>query len=343
MATMKAKVRIWVLASAFAAITALPALGAPPKGAAPRQWDEASYLSWFGERPAFSPDGKRVAFVGKQFGDAYEVDIATRKVRSLTGHLPHQGIVRVQYLPNGDFLITAPRVYIGPETRFKGTALWVLDRNLQHGLMPLDQLVMEGVAVSSRANRIAFTEFPGANSGTEFYTADVVYEGGVPRLANKRRIVRDVGCMGETQDFRNADREVIFTCYARRQEGQGAQAGVYGVDIASGKVTKYRDRENEYNEVEGIAPDGSWTAVECAGRISKGVPPLDICRLELAPGGSYSVLFKGTQPNSTRKANNPVISPDGKWMAISSSDAAYSVDPHNAGRGDGILLLRLAE
>jgi hypothetical protein len=343
MVTVKAKLRTWILASVLAATAGSPAFGASPESAAPRQWEEASYLSWFGERPAFSPDGKRVAFVGKQFGDAYEIDIATRKVRNLTGHLPHQGIVRVQYLFNGDFLITAPRVYIGPETRFRGTALWVLDRNLEHGLMPLDQLVMEGVAVSSRANLIAFTEFPGPNSGTEFYTADILYERGVPRLANKRRIPRETGCMGETQDFRNADREVIFTCYGRRQEGKGAQAGVYGVDIASGKVTKYRDWEDEYNEVEGIAPDGSWTTVECAGRISKGVAPLDICRLELVPDGAYTVLFKGTQPSSTRKANNPVISPDGKWMAISSSDAAFSADPHDAGRGDGILLLQLAE
>jgi len=337
----------------FAAVTValicLPGHAAPPAslsphaqpGPAAKQWEDAIVLSWFGERPTFSPDGKRVAFVDKQFGNAFEIDIATRRIRNLTGNLPHQGIIRVQYLPNGDFLLTAPRMLLGPETRFKGAGLWVLKSDLAHGLMPLDQLVMEGVAVSRRSNRIAFTELPGGNSTSEFYTADIAYEGGQARLVNRQRVIREKPCMGETQDFRNADREITFTCYARREPGRGEQAGVYGVDIASGKVTRYRDRDEEYNEVEGIAPDGSWTAVECTARIDKGLAPIDICRLELTEDGPYRLLFKGTQANSRRKANNPVISPDGKWMVLSSSNAALEEGEGNAGRGDGILLLRL--
>jgi len=317
------------------------ALAQPAATAATKRWEEARPLSWFGERPAFSPDGKRVAFVSKPFGDAYEIDLATMKVRNLTAHVPHQGILRVQYLHNGDYLITAPRVYAGPETRFKDAELWVLDKGLERGLSPLDQIVMEGVAVSRLADRIAFTELPGASKDTQFYTADIVYERGVPKLANKRHVARDVGCTGETQDFRNADREITYTCYGRAQEGRGAQAGVYGVEIASGHVVRYRDMPDEYNEVEGVAPDGSWTAVECAPRIAKGLAPIDICRLELVPDGAYSLLFKATKENSRRKADNPVISPDGKWMAIETSDTAYSENAVDAGRGDGVVLLRL--
>ena len=45
-------------------------------------------LTWFGERPQFSPDGKRVAFMEKSFGDAFEIELATRRIRLLT-HFPH--------------------------------------------------------------------------------------------------------------------------------------------------------------------------------------------------------------------------------------------------------------
>ncbi|RYE58277.1 MAG: hypothetical protein EOP18_01445, partial [Rhizobiaceae bacterium] len=75
--------------------------------------DDAIQLSSFGGRAAFSPDGRKIAFVGKTYGDAYEIDIATRKLRNLTHGIPHQGIMRIQYLPNGDFLVTAPRVHQG--------------------------------------------------------------------------------------------------------------------------------------------------------------------------------------------------------------------------------------
>ena len=36
-------------------------------------------LTHFGERASWSPDGKRIAFMEKSFGDAYEVDLATRQ------------------------------------------------------------------------------------------------------------------------------------------------------------------------------------------------------------------------------------------------------------------------
>ena len=58
-------------------------------------------LTHFGERASWSPDGRRIAFMEKSFGDAYEIDLSTRAIRLLT-HYAHPGFLRVQYLPNGD-------------------------------------------------------------------------------------------------------------------------------------------------------------------------------------------------------------------------------------------------
>src|SRR5262249_21271123 len=54
-------------------------------------------LTLFGERADWSHDGKRILFVEKTFGDAYEVDIETRIPRLLTGHYPHFGYTRALY------------------------------------------------------------------------------------------------------------------------------------------------------------------------------------------------------------------------------------------------------
>src|SRR5690606_36982310 len=66
---------------------------ASPPADRPLAAKDAEILSEFGERPAFSPDGTRVAFIDKSYGDAYEIELATRRIRSLTSNFPHQGIV----------------------------------------------------------------------------------------------------------------------------------------------------------------------------------------------------------------------------------------------------------
>lgn len=328
--------------STLVAVGLFTIAAAPSPPPAPKHLEDAVRLSWFGERPAFSPDGKRIAFIGKTFGDAYELEIATGKVRNLTGHLPHAGILRVQYLPNGDFLIIAPRHFDGPKARWEGE-LWILDKNAEHGLVPLNQPVFEGVAISRRSNLIGFAVQEGEISANnlkdlkpQFYTAEIAYGADGPKLVNKRRIPV-TGCVGEAQDFRDDDRVMTIPCYGLSPKG-GAHASAWGVELATGKVTVYRDVPDEYDEIEGISPDGSWSAVECAPSGSGGLPPLDICRLELKPNGRISRLLIATAPGSTRKVNNPVISPDGQWMAVASSDSRYE-----AGTGDGILLLRIAD
>jgi hypothetical protein len=315
-----------------------------------RSADEAIRLSAFGGRAAFSPDGRRIAFVGKSYGDAYEIEIATGKVRNLTSHLPHHGVMRIQYLPNGDYLVTAPRRNAGPNTRAH-LELWVLDQKLQRGLQPLDVPVFEGVAVSRAKNLIAWTAIEPALKPqenwqlafvrpTKRYVAEIAYENGAPKLVNRREIMTRLpkACnFIEPQDFRDQDQELVYSCLGAANGG--VLISVMGYRIDSGEVVTYLRKPGEYNEVEGLAPDGSWAAVECGKQSGPGLPPLDICRLELKPNGVASRLIAGTTPGATSDVSNPVVSPDGNWVAFQRSDAVSG----EIGEGYGLYLMKIVD
>ena len=344
-----------MLAACLACTLAGSAASAAPAAEKPasseQSVEDATLLSPFGGRSAFSPDGKKIAFVGKTYDDAYEIDIETRKVRNLTRGMPHQGIMRIQYLPTGDFLVTAPRRHIGPNTRAH-LEMWVLDKKLERGLQPLGEQVFEGIAVSRKKNLIAWTVVePELKSGeswqlafvrtTKRYIADVTYENGVARLTGKREIMpalpQECGFI-EPQDFRENDTELVYSCMGPVSSGSFT-ISVMGYKLDSGDNITYYRRPGEYNEVEGIAPNGRWTTVECGKQDKPGMPPLDICRLELKQNGSMTRLVRGTTPGSTSDISNPIVSPDGKWLVFQRSDGAAG----EIGEGYGVYLLRLSD
>ena len=65
-------------------------------------------------------------------------------------------------------------------------------------------------------------------------------------------------CTLECQNFRPPDeRELTFSAYGH----QGTD--VCGIDLRTNKVVNYSDAPDQYDEPEGIFPDGKWTCVEC--------------------------------------------------------------------------------
>jgi len=66
-------------------------------------------ISSFGERAVFSPDGNRVAFVERAYGDVFEYDLRTGAIRNLTAHIPNSGFLRVHYMKDGSYLLLGPR------------------------------------------------------------------------------------------------------------------------------------------------------------------------------------------------------------------------------------------
>jgi dipeptidyl aminopeptidase/acylaminoacyl peptidase len=298
-------------------------------------------LTGFGERAAWSPDDTRIAFMSKSFGDAFEIDLGTRMIRLLTGHFVHPGFLRVQYLPNGDFFLIGARTFTDVRTtRSRDQEMCVMKADASAPPTPLNHKISEGVAISRKRMKIAWSNTHGqypellAEGESVLYTADLTYKDGVPELANKKEVLRAKApeCTLEAQDFRDDDRELIYTCYRSRF------ADVMGVDLGTGKVTPYRKLPDEYNEVEGISPDGKWTLVESSreqgGPDRQNSRYIDIWKLRLEPSSADFVRLTRWGDHEGFKASNPVVSSDGKRIAFQSAR-----NNEAAGVGHGIFVL----
>jgi len=286
-------------------------------------------VTHFGQRADFSHDGKRILFLEKTFGDVYEVELETKTILPMTHRYYHEGYTRALYLANGDILLSGARKFDADDPQAsrseKNAELWVLKKDLSGPPVPLGEKCSEGPAVSRRNMRIAWTQ------GGAFYMADIVYKNGKPGLANRKKILdkRDLPFETglETQNFRPPDeRELIFSAYGY----QGTE--VMGLDIETGKVVNYSQAPNQYDEPEGIFPDGKHTLVECDKHSGKGIHYNDIYKLALnGSGQTERMTFFADYPGY--KSTNPVVSDDGRYMAFQ-----FAKRGDMAGVGRGILV-----
>ncbi len=300
-------------------------------------------LTYFGERAVFSPDGSRIAFMSRSYGDAFEYDLKTGAIRLLTGGFHHEGFLRVHYLANGDYLLIGPEHFRNRGvSRAADEEFWVLKKDLSRPPTRLNQRVFEGVATSRAANRISWSnthdQYPDRIPAgvSELYVADVEYENGVPRLANRRKVLDNRAmpeCTIEAQDFLPGDRAMTFTCYLPR-----GKAAVMTIDLDSGRVVNQSQAPEDYQECEGIFPDGRYTCVECDRQNHRGSGYIDIWKLRLDGTGKDIVRLTHWSDTPGYKASNPVVSPGGKWMAFQSARSR-----EEAGVGHGIFLYRLGE
>jgi hypothetical protein len=298
-------------------------------------------LTHFGERADISPDNQRVAFMSKSFGDAMVIDLESRIIQCLTCNVPGAAFLRVMHLVSGDYIVIGPDHFENMHiSRERDNELWFLSKQRGSKPLKLEQKMNEGAAISKRTMKIAFSKTAAqapdlAPGASRLIVADLDLSGATPKLINKKTVYesKDRSCTIEAQDFYDNDRKMTFTCY----EPEG-RSSVMGIDLQTNEMTNFSKAPGSYNEVEGIFPDGLYTAVEADRQCeqlggTRGAGNIDIWKLRLDGTGKDFSRLTHFNDYEGGKASNPVISIDGRFMAF---QTARTSDP--AGVGYGILL-----
>ncbi|MGW5364376.1 hypothetical protein [Actinopolymorpha pittospori] len=299
----------------------------------------------YGERPYWSADGSRIAFIETNYGDACELDVETGKVRNLTRDLgQHHSFLRVLFLSNGDYLLIGPRTFKDRDTsRHVESELWVMDKNASRPPKPLGRRMFEGAGVSTIAPRITYAVC-GRNDPSlgdpdvfECHVTDIAYGEDGPELGADRVFYRTRGSLRpEPQDFRHDDSEVIFAEYVRGGPPH-PRCVVKGARLDTGEFTTYVDEANVHNECEGIFPDHDYICLESSCDTDWPMyPPRDLWKLKL-DGSQQRVRMTSMPADHTWKATNSNVSPDGRWLAF-----MVGLRADEAGYGRGLGLLDLA-
>lgn len=311
-------------------------------------WSDKTYPAYitkvtdFGERADWSHDGKKVLFVERSFGDVYEYTLETGKYKPLTHHYYHGGYVRALYLSNGDILLSGTKDFPGEdwkEARFRLAELWVLDKALDKPPVRLGEYCWEGPAVSRTQLRISWVQHHGVYPSDiryyEIWVGDLDYSSGKPQIINQRVVLDnskgDVkGMVLEPQNFRpGKEEELTVQAYPNCE--------VFGLNYNTGKLINYSNSPDNYDEPEGIFPDGESILVECSRHNkSNSGAHIDLWKLKLDPGNPSWERITFFNESGTYKAANPVVSDDGRFIAFQVAGSGEV-----AGIGHGIYILDL--
>jgi hypothetical protein len=295
-------------------------------------------VDW-GQRPEWSLDGKWIYFLPRAYSDIFRIEVASGKIEPVTNHYFHEGYKRVLCLWNGDLLLAGPDQFDASDpwaSRHK-LRLSILKAPYDQPAIPLDAYCDEGPAVSKSDNRIAWT-LPGQR---EIVMAEISMEkDGEPVLLNRRTVLsfdeqhRPLTERLETQDFVPGRNQLVFTYYHGTVEEPFYYANAYVIDLDTGKLVNLTQNENRYDEAEGIAPDGSFLLIESDRHAEPKQWKVDVYLLKLGGTHPPERLCDWTKYPGFR-SDNPVVSPDGKTIAIQRGFRA------GAGQGSGIVLFDL--
>lgn len=303
-------------------------------------------VSAFGERPVYSPDGKRMAFIGHSYGDAFEIDLDTGEIRNLTAHAAHNGFLRIHYLPDGSYVLLGPRVVAKSReaTRFSAIELFWMDAEAKRPPVALERVAFEGLAIGHADNLIAWAEMTSVGplladvQATTIRVGNIDVSDGQARLTNVRDVLTTTReeCFVEPQNFLPGDNVLTMPCYYQKAQEVGRETEVMLLDLTTGQTSIVPTPQVFYGEVEGLSPDGTVTFIECSADRFVG---LDICLLDLADDAHRLTRVTRVMDYGEWKVSNPVFRPDGRQVAMQIGSA----DVPDAGVGQGIVIIDIAE
>jgi len=294
-------------------------------------------LTDFGQRAEWSLDGKTIYFVDSAGGDVWMVDVKSKKAQKITkpiyrpdGH----GYYRVLCLSNGDLLFTCGP---GRYTLY----MQVMDGSLKNPPSNIpDEQINEGPAISRKSMKIAWSP-----DHKTILTGEIKFSNGIPAIINKKLIIdnQDIVVDGikyedilEPQDFRPPEEtELIWSQYGKTSKGIFSSE-VMGYNLITGQMVNYSKAPEQYDEPEGIFPDGGFTLIECDKHNPNGTSFIDIYKLRLDENDpTYERLTFFSETKGFR-SSNPVVSDDRKKIAFQASIAGSA-----AGAGCGLYLFDL--
>jgi len=290
-------------------------------------------LTDFGQRAEWSLDGRKIAFLDKDDGNIFEIDLKTKKVKCITCKYKHNGFYRVHYLNNGDYLLLGRKGKV--ESRFASryffTGFYFMPADASSPPKWIGGLHYEGVAVSKNSRRIAYSRtwfdrpfiFPSV-----IYVADVSPEG---EIINRKAVYYSMNLI-EPQDFLPDNKGLTFSRYTPNYDA-------LTLDFETGRVID-QVKSPSTEEMEGIFPDGEFSLIESdrhSGLI--GEMDIDIYMLKLDGTGKDVRRLTHFSDKPDQKANNPVVSPEGCRIAFSKSVRAKDWKSQSHGLGAGIYVI----
>ena len=277
-------------------------------------------LTDFGGRPRWSNDGKHIAFVEGEYAQAYEVDVATGVQTCLTCNFKHEGIYRVYYMNNGDYLLLSTEKFRNRSfNRFFSNAIYWMPADRSQPPKYLGEEHFEGIAVSRTSRKIAYaTSAANTFSPSKMFVAEISANG---ELMNKQELA--LPFKGgerwrpfEAQDFFAGDSGLIFSHYAKPVQ-------TYSYNFTTRELIN-QTKSAAHEEPEGLFPDDRFAAMESDRHIYNRDEPQyeqfinsDIYMLGIDGTGKKSYRLSHVARDPERWANNPNVSPDGCGVTYS--------------------------